>query len=100
MRSLLSVDDLESRAGDLLAEAEATATAAGVETVTTAVRDGHAHEEIRSAATEHDVDLVAMGVHGTTGFSHSVLGGVVSKTLRVASVPVLLRRDAGADASR
>lgn len=93
VRSVVTSDQLDARGNDVLSEAVDRAETTGVESVTSTLTHGHPHREIRSYVTEHDVDLVALGVHGETDFSRSVLGGVATKLVRTAPVPLLLCRE-------
>lgn len=93
VRSVVSGDKLDAEASVLLQQAVTRATDAGVSHVTHTVAHGRPHREIRAALTDTGADMVALGVHGSTDFSRSVLGGVVTKVLRTAPVPVLLRRE-------
>jgi nucleotide-binding universal stress UspA family protein len=93
VRSAVASDRLDATAERVLSEAVATAEAAGVDAVSE-IGHGRPYREIRSYVGEHDVDLVAIGTHGETDFSRSVLGGVTTKIVRDSSVPVLLRREA------
>lgn len=97
VRSVVSDEKLDTEATEMLRTAAARATDAGVDHVTHTVAHGHPHREIRSTLTDTDADMVALGVHGQTDFSRSVLGGVVTKVLRTAPVPVLLRREPDAE---
>ncbi|WP_372910380.1 universal stress protein [Salinigranum sp.] len=92
VRSAVASEELDARATAVLDAAAARATERGVDTVTH-VAHGHPHREILDALDDHAVDLLALGVHGETDFSRSVLGGVATKVLRTSPVPVLLRRD-------
>ncbi len=60
--------------------------------VTGLLRQGSAHEEIVSAATEVSADLIVVGTHGRTGLAHALMGSVAEKVVRTASVPVLTIR--------
>ena len=99
VRSVVAGDDLDAAGRTLLAEAASTVEAAGVDSVTTELTHGRPHREIRASIEAHDIDLLALGVHGETDFSRSVLGGVTTKVIRGSPVPVLLRRETGASAS-
>lgn len=90
------VRDAMRRQGEtVLAEALATATAAGVEAEkllreVTAYRVAQAIvEESRQAAC----DLIVMGTHGRRGISRLMLGSDAESVLKSSSVPVLLVRD-------
>lgn len=50
---------------------------------------GVAVEEIIAYVKEHEIDLIVMGTHGATGFSHLLLGSVAEKVVRLADCPVL-----------
>ena len=93
VRSVVASDDLDAGGEELLAAATALAESAGVDTVTSDLVHGRPHREIRAAVEDRDAHLVALGVHGATDFSRSVLGGVTTKLVRSSSVPLLLRRD-------
>ncbi len=60
--------------------------------VTSAVRYGHAVEEILDHAQSAGADLIAMSTHGRGGLGRLVLGSVAETVLRAAAVPVLLLR--------
>ena len=55
-------------------------------------RDGFPFEEILSEAKSGDYDLIVMGTHGRTGFDRVLLGSVVERVLRGATIPVLVTR--------
>jgi nucleotide-binding universal stress UspA family protein len=54
------------------------------------IRSGRAHEEIASAARDHDAVLI--GTHGRRGLSHALLGSVAERVVRTSPVPVLVLR--------
>ncbi|WP_455448461.1 universal stress protein [Natrinema thermotolerans] len=104
---VVSVVDVSTVAGrpsimapnDILAQFESDAETA-VETVATAVRDAgldvetHVQKDIPSQGLleyvdDHDIDLVAMGTHGRTGFDRVLLGSTTERFVRRAPVPVL-----------
>jgi universal stress protein A len=58
--------------------------------------DGNPGREISEVAAERGFDLVVMGTHGRTGWSHLTLGSVAERTVRSSKVPVLTLRVAGA----
>jgi len=60
--------------------------------VSTRVVIGHVVDEILSAITTEQVDLVVMGTHGRTGLSKLMVGSVAEKIVRHATVPVLTVR--------
>jgi len=61
-----------------LAEAAARLRTAGVEHVTTLMRDGRPGPEIAAAAREEGCDLIIMSTHGRTGVSRALLGSVAN----------------------
>ncbi|AUV80530.1 universal stress protein [Salinigranum rubrum] len=91
VRSALASEELDAGAESVLEAAAERAEESGVDPVTH-VEHGHPHREILSLV-DGEVDLLALGVHGETDFSRSVLGGVATKVIRTAPVPVLLRRE-------
>jgi nucleotide-binding universal stress UspA family protein len=50
-------------------------------------------QTIIEAARAADVDLIVMGTHGRTGFSHLLLGSVAERVVRHAPCPVLVVRE-------
>lgn len=55
----------------------------------TRVESGRAEETILTIANEGDFDMIAMGTHGRSGFSHLFLGSVAERVVQLASCPVL-----------
>lgn len=53
------------------------------------VAEGFAHQAIVAAATDEACDLLVIGTHGRSGFSHLFLGSVTEKVIRTATCPVL-----------
>lgn len=60
--------------------------------VRTMVREGHAGEQIVSAALEANADLIVMATHGRTGVQRLWLGSMATYVLRHSQLPVLLVR--------
>jgi nucleotide-binding universal stress UspA family protein len=97
------VDPVEAQ---VRAVEEAQAYLAGIEpglsaqgfTVKSAVRYGHAAEEILDHARVAGADLIAMSTHGRSGFRRWVLGSVAETVARHSPIPVLLLRDKAATA--
>ena len=56
--------------------------------------------EILRYAKAHDVDLIAMGRHGRSGFPHLLLGSVAHKVMRSASCAVLSVRHPAIDRTK
>lgn len=109
---VLSVVDVRGAAGpfdvggvreEFVAELEAEGTEAveaiedrfpDHDSLETAVVEGTPEETILEYATEHEVDLVAMGTHGRTGVERYVAGSVCEHVLRKAPMPVFTARAA------
>jgi nucleotide-binding universal stress UspA family protein len=53
------------------------------------VDEGFAHQAIVTAAADEGCDLLVIGTHGRSGFSHLFLGSVTEKVVRTATCPVL-----------
>mgnify|MGYP005854281569 CR=1 FL=1 len=97
--SFVGESDSSSRADRFVEQAAArveqlstTATERGVECVT-ATATGDPAEEIVAYATDHDIDLIAMGTHGRGSFERLLVGSVTDNVVRAATVPVLTVRD-------
>jgi universal stress protein A len=58
-------------------------------TVTSLVETGLTAPVIVGYAQTHRIDLIVMGTHGRTGFSHVLLGSVAEAVVRRAPCPVL-----------
>ena len=50
---------------------------------------GRAYQDIVRMAKELKVDLIVMGTHGRTGFSHLFVGSTAEKVVRLCPCPVL-----------
>jgi nucleotide-binding universal stress UspA family protein len=61
--------------------------------VTSAVRIGHAPNEINKAAKELDVDLIVIATHGFTSWRHLCIGATAERVVRTAPCPVLVVRE-------
>jgi nucleotide-binding universal stress UspA family protein len=57
--------------------------------VTSALYEGIPYVEITRAAKKHGADLIVIGTHGRTGFSHLLMGSVAERVVRTSEVPVL-----------
>jgi len=79
------------------AEAELAALAASSRnrpnSVTSAVRNGHAPNEITKAAKDLDVDLIIIATHGYTSWRHLCISSTAERVVRAAPCPVLVVRD-------
>src|SRR5215831_10375056 len=60
---------------------------------TSAVRIGHAPNEITKAAKELDVDLIMIPTHGYTSWRHLCIGSTAERVVRTAPCPVLVVRE-------
>jgi nucleotide-binding universal stress UspA family protein len=65
---------------------------AGLNRVSSLVREGWGADEIIRCAREHPDSLVAMCTHGRSGFKRWVLGSVTEKVVRGCGDPVLIMR--------
>lgn len=92
-RSALKEAATTERAEATLAEAVETARTGAVDDVVSEVRFGVPAREILDYVDEHEVDLAVLGIYGRTEFSRYVLGGVSSKVVRTAPIPVLWVRE-------
>jgi len=79
------------------AEADLAALAASSrnrpKSVTSAVRNGHAPNEITKAAKDLDVDLIIIATHGYTSWRHLCISSTAERVVRTAPCPVLVVRD-------
>jgi nucleotide-binding universal stress UspA family protein len=75
-----------------LEEAIKTCAARNV-TATTRVTFGPPASCITAEATGLGSDMIVMGTHGRSGFTHLMLGSVAERVLRTAPCPVLTVRD-------
>jgi universal stress protein A len=81
----------------LAAEAELASLAASSRncpnSFTSAVRTGHAPNEITKAAKDLDVDLIMIATHGYTSWRHLCIGSTAERVVRAAPCPVLVVRE-------
>lgn len=49
-------------------------------------------QSIVDTAADQNVDLIVMGTHGRTGLTHTFIGSVAEKVVRLAPCPVLVTR--------
>ncbi len=103
--SALALDAYAGHAGDrvkelridgarILAEAKATAIAAGAK-VDAVLHDGFkgtVHEWVIADAEQWHADLIVLGTHGRHGVERLMLGSSAENILRSATIPVLLVR--------
>ena len=78
----------------LLEDAQALATAAGVEVETELFDtfDGRLADVVSEAATQWQADLIVVGTHGRRGIGRVLMGSGAEQILRLASTPVLVVR--------
>jgi nucleotide-binding universal stress UspA family protein len=98
-RSVLKDDELRARANEILDDAVETAESASLDAVESAIEFGVPSKEIRNYVEENAVDLAVLGTRGKTDFSRYVMGGVSSKLVRTAPVPVMWVRGSSESAS-
>jgi nucleotide-binding universal stress UspA family protein len=80
---------LESRLRTLIPP---DAEASGISTGISVVEGKFAAESILAAAERFDVDVIALGSHGRSGFRRALLGSVAEEVARRSTRPVLLVR--------
>jgi nucleotide-binding universal stress UspA family protein len=90
------LDHLEEQAEKATEAVAERAREAGLD-ATTAVRNGIPARSLIDYADETDIDLVAMGTHGRTGFERYFLGSTTAKVVRTADMPVLSVRSSEDD---
>ena len=86
------LEELAEQAERHLGEWKREAEAMGCGGVTVAKSSGEAAAEIVAFAKEQGMDLLVMGTHGRTGFTHALLGSVAERVVRRAACPVLTVR--------
>jgi nucleotide-binding universal stress UspA family protein len=60
--------------------------------VTSELVEGVPYEGIVNIAQKHPAELIVMGTHGRTGFTHFMVGSVTERVVRISPVPVLTVR--------
>lgn len=58
--------------------------------VWTFVEEGIPYEVILKVANEWDADIIVLGTHGRTGFSHLIMGSVAEKIIRHSEIPIFI----------
>ena len=94
----LGVDVFAQLEDDMTAaKAELAALAASsrdrLNSVASAVRSGHAPNEITKAAKDLDVDLIMIATHGYTSWRHLCISSTAERVVRTAPCPVLVVRE-------
>jgi len=87
---------LEDQARDAAESVAERVREAGLD-AETGVRKAVPAHGLLDYADENDVDLIAMGTHGRTGFDRYFLGSTTAKVVRAAEMPVLSVRSPDAD---
>ncbi len=85
-------DALVAAGDEALAFVRDETAAAGIDRVTTAVREGDPATEICGYARDVDADVVATGTRGRHGEHSFLLGSVAETVVRNSSIPVLTVR--------
>ncbi len=73
---------------DQMAELVMMCLTRGLEATST-IRQGPPEQQIVAVAEETHADLIAMGTHGRTGLSHTLIGSIAEKVVRSAPCAVL-----------
>ena len=94
----LAVDVFADLEDDMAAaKAELAALAASsrdrLNSVASAVRSGHAPNEITKAAKELDVDLIVIATHGYTSWQHLCISSTAERVVRAAPCSVFVVRE-------
>ena len=63
----------------------------------TALREGHAAEQILAAAKEFNADLIVIGTHRRGALARFFMGSTSQEVLRQAQCPVMFVTDASAE---
>lgn len=56
----------------------------------TFVEEGNPYEMILKVAAEWEADLIVIGTHARTGFSHLLMGSVAEHVVRHSKIPVMI----------
>jgi universal stress protein A len=86
-------EDDSIAAGKELAALAARSRSNRADSVSSAVRTGHAPNEITKAAKDLDVDLIVIATHGYTSWRHLCIGSTAERVVRSAPCPVLVVRE-------
>lgn len=92
------INDRELHSKKYLDDVGQRAAAVGVPCQTMLVTSDFPHEAIIEAARAHGCDLIAMASHGRGGIKGLLLGSETQKVLTHSAIPVLVWRDAAANA--
>lgn len=80
---------LRAEAEKVIKQATDMASGQGI-TVKTAIREGHASDEIVKAASQLENDLIAMGTYGWKGMSKAIMGSTTNRVISNANCPILV----------
>jgi nucleotide-binding universal stress UspA family protein len=80
---------LHAEAEKVVSEAKKIAAEMGI-TIRTEIREGHASDEIVSAANKLENDLIAMGTYGWKGVNQAIMGSTTNRVISHAACPVLV----------
>lgn len=58
--------------------------------VWTFVEEGIPYEVILKVSKEWGADIIVLGTHGRTGFSHLIMGSVAEKIIRHSEIPIFI----------
>ncbi len=83
---------LLNKGKEIVANAQKELTARGIaaDRVVTEVLDGSPAEKLAAYTGSHDIDLIVMGAHARKGLDRLIIGSIADKTIRGATVPVLV----------
>jgi universal stress protein A len=82
------IPELERKGKDRLEQITLRLRQGGVDAHSVFVA-GRAYQDIVRMADELGIDLIVMGTHGRTGFSHLFFGSTAEKVVRMCPCPVL-----------
>ena len=82
------ISELERKGKDRLEQLTLGLRQGGVDAHSVFVA-GRAYQDIVRMAKELNVDLIVLGTHGRTGFSHLFFGSTAEKVVRLCPCPVL-----------
>ena len=82
------IPELEKKGKDRLDQITRRLSEVGVDAHSVFVA-GRAYQDIVRVAEELKVDLIVIGTHGRTGFSHLFFGSTAEKVVRLCPCPVL-----------
>jgi universal stress protein A len=82
------ISELERKGKDRLEQMTLRLRQGGVDAHSVFIA-GRAYQDIVRMANELNIDLVVLGTHGRTGFSHLFFGSTAEKVVRMCACPVL-----------